>query len=294
MFRFFRIPSVVLCLLVFSSCQKEVDFNTPVVPDGSFSGSFTAKIEGVPYTAEAATGSMLRGVMTITAYSKDKKLFAIAITDTVTGTYTLNQTSHHAVGFVDSTDVNKNAFVTNQGNDTSQAGGKVTITSIDKVKKIITGTFSCKVFREMDGKRKVITEGSFTVPYTSSLPVAKTTDTFQVKIDGADWTAKSITAVVTGGLLAVNGSDLNLTKIIGFQLPRAITAGTYDFDISSDYVGIYLPDGIMPITADTGKLTVLERNTTLRRIRVSFNFKGATLLGTESHQLTNGYFSVSY
>ena len=293
------LPFIFLSVFVFSSCQKEVDFDTPVTggsaSGGAASGIFTAKVDGVQYTAEAASGSILRGTISITARTKEKKFFVVTVTDTVTGTYVLDQASiQGAMAYIDSTDANKIAFATNEGSDSTQAGGQIIIRSIDKVKKIISGTFSCKMFRDMDGKQKVITEGSFSVPFTSALPVARTTDTFRVKIDGVSWNAKSITAAVSGGLLIVNGSEPNLSKVMGFQLPQAIAAGTYDFSYTGDYVALYLPDGSTPYLADSGKLTILERNISTRRVRANFNFIAPAVVGTDAHQITEGYFSVTY
>ena len=296
---FFRaFPAAILCLLLVCSCQKEYSVATGGTGGGitaSAGGVFKAKINGVQYTADAfATASVLLGSTTILANSKDKRFFAIEITDTVSGTYTLDQHSVHAIVLVDSTDANKEAFSTNEGTDTTQAGGKVTI-SIDKVKKIVSGTFSCKLFRDADGKQKQITEGSFQIPYANTITASKTTDTFRAKIDGADWVAKSVSTAVSGGLFTVVASEQNLTKIVSIQLPQTVTPGTYDFDFTGDYVGLYLPDGSSPYTADTGKITVLERNTVSKRIRANFNFKATALSnGTTTATFTNGYFSVGY
>ncbi|MBE7173681.1 MAG: hypothetical protein INR73_24120 [Williamsia sp.] len=297
MFTSFRaLAAVLACLLVFSSCQKEYS-DTIAGPGGSAgaTGVFKAKIDGVQYTADiGATGSMLLGSVAILAYSKEKKFFAIQITDTVSGTYVFSHSSGHAMVLVDSTDANKDAFSTTQGTDPGQVGGSVTIT-IDKAKKMISGTFSGKLFRDSDGKQKQITEGSFQVPYTSTVSAAKSTDTFRVKIDGADWSAKSINAVTSGGLLSIIASEQNLTKVVSIQLPQAVTAGTYDLDIATDYAGLYLPDGLTAYTASPGKVTVLERNTSSKRIRGNFEFKAVLLTNSATFlQMTEGYFSVGY
>lgn len=294
MFTFLRNPVVALLgALAFFSCQKEVD-DTPVNPGNPSTGMFKAKIDGVQYTASTSTGSILRNVITIAAYSADKKYFVIVISDTVARTYTLNQNSTHAIAFADSTDANKKNFASNQGSDSSQAGGTATITSIDKVNMIISGTFSCKLYRNDDGKRKVVTEGSFQVPYTSGLPAAKTTDTFHVQIDGMDWVAKSISGNASGGLLVVTASERNLSKIVALQLSQMITAGSYNFDAAGSNAGIYIPDGITPCSVDTGKITILENNLTSKRIRGNFSFKADEFQGNKSYQLASGYFSVGY
>lgn len=297
MFKLLRtLSAAILCLLIHASCQKE--YSEATVGTGgstSVSGVFKAKIDGVQYTADAsATAAILLGVTTISASSKDKKFFTIALTDTVSGTYVLDQNSFHGLAFLDSTDTDKEAFSTDGGMDTTQAGGKITIT-IDRTKKIVSGTFSCKVYRNSDGKRKMITEGSFQLPYLSAIPGAKSTDTFRVNIDGSAWSAKSISTAASGGFLTVVASEQNLTKIVTIQLPQTVTAGTYDIDLAGNYVGLYLPDGISPYVADTGKITVLERNTASKRIRANFNFTATGFSGgTNSAVLTNGYFSVGY
>lgn len=298
MSKFLRTLSTAIACLLFVSCQKEYSEATLGTGGGGTAGTsgiFKAKIDGAQYTADAfVTASVMLGSTTILANSKDKRFFAIEITDTVSGTYTLNKVSVDGIILVDSTDLNKEGFSTNEGNDTTQAGGTITI-SIDKVKKIVSGTFSCKLFRDSDSKQRRITEGSFQVPYTNTIPAAKTTDTFRVKIDGADWTAKSISTAVSGGYVTVVASEQNLTKIVSIQFPQSVVAGTYDFDFSGNYVGLYLPDGGTPYTADSGRITVLERNTVLKRIRANFNFKATSLSnGTAGAAFTNGYFSVGY
>lgn len=297
MFRFFRILSaVILCQLVISSCQKEVSVDTQGTPGNSsgVNGTFKAKIDGVQYTADAVvTASVILGGTTISASSKDKKTFAIAITDTAGGTYILDQNSLHGIAFVDSTDSNLGGFASNEGADTTQSGGKITIT-FDRVKKIISGTFTCKLMRGSDKKQKVVTEGTFQIPYSNTIPLAKATDTLRVKIDGKDWTAKSITANAGSGLLTIIASEQNLTKIVTLQFPQLTTNGTYDFDFAGNYVGLYLPDGLSPYTADSGMLTVVEHKISSKRIRANFNFKASALAGGNSAVFTNGYFSVGY
>ena len=281
------------CIIAGSSCQKEVGFDTPTT-QGSTTGIFKAKIDGVQYTADAGvSAAIILGVISINAYSKDKKIFSVALVDSVSGTYVLDQNSFQGIAFLDSTDADKNAFTTTNGTDTTQAGGKITIL-IDKVNKVISGNFTCKVYRSSDGRQKLITEGSFQVPYTNTIPAAKTTDTFRVKIDGVDWTGRSILTGASGGYISVTASELNLTKVVSFQLPQTVTAGTYDLDLAGNYFGLYLPDGINTFSADGGKITVVEHKVSARRIRASFNFKAVAFTGTGSHQFTDGYFSVGY
>ncbi len=86
-------------------------------------------------------------------------------------TYPLNQTSASLAAYADIDSSDVYAFSTNQGSDTSQAGGTVTVTEIDPVGKTISGTFSFKAFRDIDSRQKTITNGVFTkIPFVTALP----------------------------------------------------------------------------------------------------------------------------
>ena len=48
----------------------------------------------------------------------------------------------------------------------AESGGNLAIVSIDPVKRLMSGTFNFKAFRQVDGTQKIITEGVFNnIPY---------------------------------------------------------------------------------------------------------------------------------
>lgn len=281
---------------LFISCKKEESFEIGKDKPANVSGLLKMKINGTQWIADnSAGGSIIAGLINITGTSKDGKNFTITLRDTVATTYVLDQRSFNAAALSDNLDLNGISFTTNQGTDTADAGGIVIITSIDKINKTISGTFKFKMFRDIDNKQKQITEGSFDkLSYSTSLPPASTTDTLRVKIDNIDWSAKSITAIVVGGSLEINASELDVSRSVGLSMPQTIIRGTYDLSFPSDYIGLYLPTITTFLASDSGKLTIIEHNTSTKRIRGNFNFNATDLVSTRSTLLTQGYFSVKY
>jgi hypothetical protein len=201
-----------------------------------------------------------------------------------------------AAAFSDSTDPNPYAYTTNQG-DTSVAGGIVIISKIDKQKKTISGNFQFKLYREIDNKQLKITEGVFeNLSYSTTLPPANSTDTFQVKIDGVLWKGKSISAGLVSGNIYVTASELDLSKSVGLAMPQDVTPGTYDLNFfGGTFIGNYNPSDTKFLFSENGTLTVIENNKSSKRVRGNFNFTARDLLGAgDSAKLTEGYFSVKY
>jgi hypothetical protein len=128
-----------------------------------------ATINGVSWEAADSTQSAVvsQGLVTISGISGNGQEISITLNDTVVGLYVLNQTSASLAIYANLDSVGGYAYSTNQGSDTSQAGGTVNVISIDPVNRTISGIFDFKVYRNSDGTQKDITAGVFyNIPYT--------------------------------------------------------------------------------------------------------------------------------
>jgi hypothetical protein len=289
----------LLLLLGLASCRKE----TSIEGATTASGNFTAKIDGTQWAASSSkeAASILGGIITVTGISADNKEISISIADSVAGTYTLSQTSASLAAYADIDSSDLYAFSTNQGSDTSQAGGVVTVTEIDPVGKTISGTFSFKAFRDIDGRQKTITNGVFTrIPYVTSLPATSGKDTLQATIDNKAWTAVNIQAATTSGQLTIIGATADGTQSIGLLLPANATAGTYALDgTNPSYLGAYtLISGSSSagFVSTKGSITITGNNTSTSRITGTFQFTATDPSGTSTatHTIVSGVFSVYY
>jgi len=282
-------------ILASVSCRKE----TSVENKNGLAGTFTATIDGTSWIAADSTkgASILQGMINISGISTGNKQLSITLNDTIPGVYKLSQVSASLAAYADNDSSNLYAFATNQGNDSTQAGGQVTVTEIDQVNKTITGTFSFKVYRDIDNHQKTITDGVFyKLPYISSLAPANAEDTMQAVIDGASWKGQNIISTGIAPQLIISGSALNGSQSIGLILPLDITPGSYTFDFTGlTYIGTYSPTGSISRVSSGGTLTILENNPTTQRVRGNFNFTAQDLQtpGT-TDQITAGYFSVKY
>jgi len=298
---------VLSAVFLFGSCQKEVDpsiiqNNNPPAA----TGNLKAKIDGTQWVANSVEGaSRMLGLISIGGRSTDRKYLAITLTDSGVHNYTLDNNSMNAASYTDSNLANAVNFTTNQGINPGDAGGFVNITSIDVTNKRISGTFAFRVFRQMDGAQKTLTEGSFTnLPYTTTLPPGAATDTFRVKIAGTLWVPPTVLGSKTPAApplnpqIVVTGTSVDATKSVGIFMPANVTPGSYTFDLfGATYLGLYNPDTDPNHSqgAMSGTLTILSHNTTTRRIRGNFNFHAEALLNpTLNTELTEGYFSVTY
>ena len=153
-----------LTALGLASCHKE----TSIEHDAGLAADMAATIGGTPWQAAVSTQSAIfsHGLATISGVSADGQEISMTLSDTIAGLYTLDQTSGSLAIYANLDSVGGFAYSTNQGADTSQAGGTVNVLSIDPVRKIISGIFSFKVYRDADNSQRVISSGVFyDIPY---------------------------------------------------------------------------------------------------------------------------------
>jgi hypothetical protein len=282
-----------------ASCKKETS-----IEHGNVAGSFTAVINGVPWSAASSQeqATILRGLINITGVSTDNQEISISITDTVAGVYVLNAQTPSIAVYVSADSSNLYAYSTSQSSDTSKAGGIVTITAIDTLHKTVTGTFAFNVTRTYDNQVKNITSGVFNqIPYTTSLPAGSPADTVTAAIDGGDWAAESIQASTLDGTLTLVGASADGSQSVALIFPDYASAGTYPLTSSSaipSYLAVYDVVANGSNTADpgtSGNITVLTNNTSTMRMTGTFQFStDDPNVPSSEHSIVNGYFSVYY
>jgi Family of unknown function (DUF6252) len=284
-----------------AGCTKYTSYTNPALTGNPFdsSSNFSALISGIKWNAASSsdTASAQDGGISIYGINSLNQSISIFLDDTITGTYKLNANTVSIGVYIDGNAPNTNAFTTSQSNDTSQAGGTVTVTNIDHQNGTISGTFQFNVFRSSDGQGKTVTQGQFSkIPYGESPEQGGNADTFYVQIDSSNWVAPSISANDMSGQFVVYGSTVDGTKSVGLFMPQTITPGTYTLNYSgSTYFGQYNPTDSTTLEAQgNGTLQILENNTVTGRLRGNFNFLAQPLSGpSPTAQLNNGYFSVT-
>ncbi|RYY18144.1 MAG: hypothetical protein EOO04_24555, partial [Chitinophagaceae bacterium] len=151
-------------ILLFAACGKEMSVDTlgTTGNPNTTVGKLKMTINGKAWVADrVAEATITEDLTAIYGISFDKKAFIITLDGTSTGEYTLDQNSLSVAAWTDSTETSKEAYTTNQSDDQTKAGGKVYVTKIDTVKKLISGTFELKLYRELDNGEKTVLDGVF-------------------------------------------------------------------------------------------------------------------------------------
>jgi Family of unknown function (DUF6252) len=153
---------ILLCLLstiTLNSCQKE--FTQPVeAARAVIKGECKAKINGVEFVA-VLTGASIRtdGVISIAAESNNRQMIVFAVKDSGVHIYSLPMKS--AFNYGGYTDAFSIAFASNEGINPGDSGGSLSINSIDRQNRLISGTFEFKAFHADNRTQRIITEGVF-------------------------------------------------------------------------------------------------------------------------------------
>ena len=98
-------------------------------------------------------------MISLAGKSNDEQQIAFTTSDSGVHVYSLNFDSFSNYGAY--TNRVGLAFTTNGGNTSIESEGSLAITSIDTVKRLMSGTFNFKAFHQPSGPQITITEGVF-------------------------------------------------------------------------------------------------------------------------------------
>jgi hypothetical protein len=158
--------------------------------------------------------------------------------------------------------------------------------------------FSCT--KELSYEGGTPLTGNPTPPDSTSTGPVSSKDTFYVTINGQKWVAPVITGNLLNGFppsLAITGSSTGGAPAVAISFsadadpagsPYTLGAGTNS--------GIYILTSTSVFLSTSGQLTILENNSTTKRVRGNFNFQATDPTGgsMQTQQLDAGYFSVQY
>jgi hypothetical protein len=279
------------------SCSKELSKENGTVPT---TGEFYATLDGTIWNADSLQAVFgINGGVSINGLSKTGDQISMVLNTFQTGTYTLNASSASYAYYTNILATTPVGYLS----DTGSAGGTVTITAIDTINHLISGTFSFTLINPSDNSSKTITQGVFDyIPYSASgvsvvtPPTGTTTDTLQALIAGVSFNAALVQTQLEGVELVVAGVSSDGKQNLDLLFPSAITPGTYSLNYGSGVYGaVYYTDIANPLTSNAnGSLTITSNNVTKKNVTGTFSFNGISSDGSETISITNGYFSVNY
>lgn len=293
-----RLRSLLLTLILFTfiACTKEISKEGSNAI-GTGAGDFYATIGGNLWNADSVQ-LVLVGAdgISINGISKTGDQISILLPAFKVGTFTLGTQSTSYALYANLLTTSANVYVSNAVG----AGGTVTISSIDTVNRVVSGSFQFTLTNPADNSTETIAKGIFDyIPYNAGIvgvipsPGAPK-DTLQVTVDGNKFFASDVVISDSAGQMLVAG--FSGTQDVGLFFPANITAGTYNLDFNTGiYIGVYNPDpSVTLISQSGGTITIISNNTTTRRISGSFNFVGSPVGSGPTANLTLGYFAANY
>jgi Family of unknown function (DUF6252) len=288
---------LIAALFSFISCSKEVskeDGTTTQI----LNGDFYATINGNQWNADSLQLILVSNTgVSISGLGKDGEQVTMLLPTFKTGSYTLNSTSN-SLAIYSNLLVNVTSVFTS---NTGTASGNVTITSIDTVQHLVSGTFQYTLVDPADNSQKTVTAGVFDyVPYSGNTgggtPPPATTDTLEASIGGVQFNSAQVISNVTNGELFIAGISSDGTQDLGLGMPQDVIPGTYDMDFASGtYYGVYnVGTTITLLSQMNGTLTIISNDTVGRRISGTFSFIASPLVSGAPVTITSGYFSLNY
>lgn len=297
-----RLSSVLLGIILSSliSCEKETSYETGNIA-GPAKGDFYASLDGKIWNADSIQLILVSSNgATITGISRTGEQISMVLPVFKTGTYLLGvQSSSYAICGNLLTNAT-NVYVSNSGT----AGGTITISSVDTINQLVSGSFQFTLVNPADNSSVTITNGIFSfVPYgsgaggiTNPPPSGGNADTLNATIDGVKFVSSDILPSLTNGQLLIAGFSMNGNQDIGLLMPPDIKPGSYPFDFATGlYIGIYNPSPTVTlISQNSGTLVILSHDVVAKKIKGTFDFTASPAGNGTPAVITQGYFSVNY
>jgi len=276
--------------------------------DNTGAGQFSANIDGLPFSASGQnTGAFFTlNTFNVSGINPSTGEMIVITVQNVNGpgTFDLTISGNGAIaGGAYVPETGSNAFV-------SDISGTLTITELDLVNNITSGTFEFVGTEALTGATVDITEGVFSNLNVQTEAGGDPTSTLNVDVDGIPMSPDSVVGIesTTAGVttIAIVANNNATNQNLSLTFPVDIVPGTYEFDFfptSPDaIIGSYNPDLSvmdMPLTvsANAGSLIITNNDPVAGLVEGTFEFTGEPFPGTgmtETFELTNGEFSVSY
>ena len=285
----------IIAVSSFVSCSKELSLEEGNAPAAS---SFYATLEGNLWNADSLQSLFeINGGISINGLSKTGDQISIFLSTFKTGVYTLNSSSDSYAFYTNIFTPIEVDYYSNIG----MAGGTVTITSIDTINHLISGSFTLTLVNPDKNTSVTITSGVLnSVPYTGNgvinPPPGNSTDTLEALVGGNKFNAAQVQSQTLSGAIIIAGISNDGKQNLELSMPIDIVPGTYDLDfVTGTYAAVYYTDVSNPLISNmNGQLVITSNNTTTKTIQGTFNFTATSLDNATSLSITNGYFNVKY
>jgi hypothetical protein len=275
LFAFFCLSMLSCEIIIGPDCCGE----PPLPPKGKMEGYFEA--DGWHATSVKAVVS--NGRINITGH--DGSLIQFSIEATEVGRYEINPSADKNVAIFIPENNENNLPPYTSAYLNFEVVGEVDIIAIDKNKKTITGRFSCLVGRRTDESLPV--DATFNeIPY-----VETSNSAFSGTLNDSIFSAAIIGGREQDGRIKTHFLKSN-GEMIELTFTRYMAPGTYSMGPTN---GACITAAGDYCAADSGSITIVEHDMTLKRISGTFSFTSSAIpLGEEKFTVEDASFVVYY
>lgn len=287
-FRLAILFGMILSIAIISCTKDEKREDAPVVTLPPGDQIFTAKVNGIDWTASGKKCIMsTKGITTLQGTGIGGTTITISANDTVENSYILNMLSTHQ-GTVEANDL---FYSTTKNLGT---GGQFDINNINKKDSVISGTFAFTGYNSTSSEYIEVTDGVFTdIEYVLKEP-SITDNSLRANIDDVLFLADTVTGLATNDTIHIIGRSLPDTTSVEFKVPINIESGVYQLSMNGAYRGFYKQNDSTYMQSFSGTLTIESHQDILQTIEGKFEFSATIPLTTTSAQLTDGSFQLFY
>jgi Family of unknown function (DUF6252) len=278
----------------FISCSKELSNEEGNAPAAS---GFYATLEGNLWNADSLQSLFqINGGLSINGLSKTGDQISIVLSTFNTGVFTLGASSDSYAFYTNILTPVEVDYYSNVGS----AGGTVTITSIDTINHLISGSFTLTLVNPDKSTSITITSGVLnSVPYTGNgviIPPGNSTDTLKALVGGNKFNAAQVIAQTASGQIVITGISNDGMQYLELSMPETVNPGTYDLDFATGtYGAVYYTDVSNPLISNmNGQLSITSNNTATKTIQGTFYFNATSLDNSTVLAINSGYFNVKY
>lgn len=291
--------SLITLLWFSSACKKQTDDTLPAPISQGYLSYFTAKIDGVPFSAKYYSAvKQSNGQIILTGSADDGRTIRLLIDTLSTGNRILksNGVNEGMYGIA-----SNQVFYSSSDIQTMNNGHIM----VNNVSGMISGDFSFNAINLFNNSLTVVTDGLFSqIPYVDSASLVNPTGPISffaglnVQINGVLFNPGQVVAERMDSVIAILALRDNGTKTLAISVPADVIPGTYLIDpLASTANDFYFGYGenLTHYTPISGTITILSHNPTTHSLKGVFHAKTKDLVGTNIDlDFENGTFYVGY
>ncbi len=267
----------------------------PEMPTETTDGLMTAKVDGQDWSSETAGALIQVNRIGISGVAADGSVIILSLEDMGEGNYELTRQSSSAGAYGEDTNGTSNAFASN----TSEDEGFVNISELNWQDSTISGTFAFTGARALPAGEVEITEGVFErLPVRTELTAINDVNALSVNVDSVLFEPTAVNGTIDpfSNAIVITGTAAAGIPSVALYLPQDIVEGTYDLGAPglAEYGAQYNISDMEFLAAESGAVTVVKHDKSVRIIEGTFFFEAAELAGDGKASLTEGQFSVTY